>query len=177
MLKIARAIDAAAEHTGRAIAWAALAMVLIQFAIVVMRYVFGIGSIFAQESVVYLHGLLFMLGAAYALLHNAHVRVDIFYASASPRAKAWIDLAGVAVLLLPVCTVIFVYSWPYVVASWAVFEGSKETSGIPGVFLLKTVVLLFAASMILQGLAIALHAILVLTDREPPSAAKSHGGL
>ena len=167
---LARAIDGLNNRVGRIVAWAALAMVLVQFTVVLMRYVYGIGSIFMQESIVYLHGILFMLGAGYTLLHGGHVRVDIFYAGANPRTKAWVDLLGVIVFLAPVCFVIFLFSYPYVQASWAVFEGSKETSGIQGVFLLKTVILIFAFLVALQGVSLALHSILVITGHAEPAA-------
>ncbi len=161
---LARAIDNANETIGRFIAWAALIMVLIQFLVVVMRYVFGLGSIMMQESVIYLHAILFMVGAGYTLLHNGHVRVDVFYREASPQRKALVDLAGVIVFLIPVCVVIWWYSWPYVGASWRVFEGSRETSGIQAVFLLKSVILVFTGLMILQGIALAIKSLLLLIE-------------
>jgi TRAP-type mannitol/chloroaromatic compound transport system permease small subunit len=160
-----RAIDRLNNRIGVTVAWFALAMVLIQFLVVVMRYVFGVGSLFLQESIVYLHGTMFMLGSAYTLLHNGHVRVDVFYREADPRWKAKVDFAGHVFFLIPVCVLIFVYSWPYVLNSWASLEGSRETSGIPAVFLLKTVVLLFCVLMILQGLAQGLKALMVMTGR------------
>jgi len=98
-----RFIDSLNEQTGRFIAWCTVAMVLIQFSVVVMRYVFGISFIWMQESVVYLHSMVFMIGAGYTLLHNGHVRVDVFYRSANFRTKAIIDIFGVIFLLLPVC--------------------------------------------------------------------------
>ncbi|MDP6427967.1 MAG: TRAP transporter small permease subunit [Rhodospirillales bacterium] len=143
-------------------------MVIIQFVVVVMRYVFGVGSIMMQESVIYLHAILFMIGAGYTLLYGGHVRVDIFYRDASARGKAILDLIGIAVFLLPVCILIWWFSWRYVGASWAVFEGSKETSGIQAVFLLKSTILAFAALMGLQGISLAIHSILVLIGAEPP---------
>ncbi len=163
---LARVIDGFNERVGGTVAWAALAMVLVQFTVVLLRYVYGVGSIFMQESIVYLHGILFMLGAGYTLLHGGHVRVDIFYAGANPRTKAWVDLIGVIVFLVPVCMVIFLFSYPYVQASWSVFEGSKETSGIQAVFLLKTVILVFVILLLLQGLSLALHSLLVLTGHD-----------
>ena len=160
-----RAIDRLNNRIGVTVAWFALAMVLIQFLVVVLRYVFGVGSLFLQESIVYLHGTMFMLGSAYTLLHNGHVRVDIFYREADPNWKAKVDFAGHVFFLIPVCVLIFLYSWPYVVSSWASLEGSRETSGIPAVFLLKTVVLIFCVLMILQGLAQGLKALMVMTGR------------
>jgi TRAP-type mannitol/chloroaromatic compound transport system permease small subunit len=141
LLSVARGIDALNENVGKAVAWLALLMVIVQFAVVILRYVFGIGSIFLQESIIYLHAVVFMVGAGYTLLHSGHVRVDIFYREASPRQKAVVDLLGVVVFLVPVCSLIWWASWPYVASSWRVFEGSRETSGIQAVFLLKTVIL------------------------------------
>lgn len=162
MLEVAARIDRLSIAIGKAVAWFTLAMVLIQFAIVLMRYVFGIGSIWMQETILYLHGLIFMLAAAYALAVNAHVRVDIFYREAQPRTKALVDLAGATLFLLPMCAVILVIAWPYVAQSWRIFEGSRETSGIQGVFLLKSAILAFAGLMALQGLALILRAVSAL---------------
>jgi TRAP-type mannitol/chloroaromatic compound transport system permease small subunit len=115
-----------------------------------------------------MHGILFLVGSGYTLLHNGHVRVDIFYREARPVTKAWVDLVGSFALLLPVCLLIWYVSYPYVVNSWAALEGSRETSGIQAVFLLKTVILVFCALMIAQGLSMAAHSILVIAGREEP---------
>jgi TRAP-type mannitol/chloroaromatic compound transport system permease small subunit len=169
-----RAIDRLNETVGRGVAWLALLMVLTQFVVVVMRYVFGVGSIWMQESVVYMHGLLFMVGAGYTLLHGGHVRVDVFYREAEPRTKARVDLAGVILFLLPVCALIIIYSWSYVMKAWAVHEGSLETSGIQAVYLLKTVVLAFAVLVGLQGISLAVRSALILMGIERPAGADEH---
>lgn len=170
MTRLARLIDRINDRIGRAVAWLALVMVLVQFVIVVQRYVFGIGSIWMQESMVYMHATLFMLAAGYTLLHNGHVRVDIFYREASPRRKALTDLAGALFFLLPMCAATAWLAWPYVANSWAIFEGSKETSGIHAVFLLKSVILAFAVLVALQGISLAIHAVRVLKGDEAPSS-------
>lgn len=170
MTRLARLIDRINDRIGRAVAWLALVMVLVQFVIVVQRYVFGIGSIWMQESMVYMHATLFMLAAGYTLLHNGHVRVDIFYREASPRRKALTDLAGALFFLLPMCAATAWLAWPYVANSWAIFEGSKETSGIHAVFLLKSVILAFAVLVALQGVSLAIHAVRVLKGDEAPSS-------
>ncbi|SCA55104.1 Tripartite ATP-independent periplasmic transporter, DctQ component [Candidatus Terasakiella magnetica] len=157
-----RAIDGLNQTVGKTVAWLAVIMVVTQFSVVVMRYVFGIGSIMMQESVVYMHSFLFMVGAGYTLLHNGHVRVDVFYREASIRNKAIIDLFGVVFLLLPVCLLIFTSSWDYVIDSWAIFEGSKETSGIHALFILKSIILVFCVLLALQGIAMALRSFLIL---------------
>lgn len=163
LTRIAGIADAINEWTGRVVAWLALFMVLMQFAVVVMRYVFGLGSVKMQESIVYAHAIVFLAAAGYTLLHNGHVRCDIFYAAASPRRKAWVDLVGVGAFLLPVCAVIAWTAWPYAAAAWAVREGSPEGSlGIPGVYLLKSVILVFAVLVAVQGVALAVRSALRL---------------
>lgn len=161
--KLYLVIDGFNHRLGRIVAWLALAMILVQFFIVVMRYIFGFGTIMLQESVSYLHSLLFLLGAGYTLLHEGHVRVDIYYRDASERAKAIVDLLGSMLFLVPVCVLLWWWSWPYVELSWSIHEGSKETSGIQAVFLLKTTILMFAALVGLQGVSMALRTLLLLT--------------
>lgn len=151
------------KHLGQALAWLTLGMVLLQFAIVVMRYVFGLGSVMAQEAMVYMHATAFLLGASYTLLENGHVRCDIFYRDARPKRRALIDLVGAFVFLLPVCAMILWVSLPYVLNAWAVLEGSSEGRlGIPAVFLLKTAMPICAVLLGLQGLSMALSASLRL---------------
>ncbi len=163
---LARAIDTVNEHVGRVASWLALLMVLLQFVVVVMRYTFGVGFIFMQEGVIYLHATLFMVGAGYTLLHGGHVRVDIFYRDARPRRRALVDLLGVILFLLPVCVIIGWATWPYLEQSWSVFEGSKETSGIHAVYALKSMILAFVVLIALQGLSLALNAVLTLAGRK-----------
>jgi TRAP-type mannitol/chloroaromatic compound transport system permease small subunit len=141
--------------------------VLAEFAVVVLRYAFGLGSIRLQESVLYAHAALFMLAAAWTLQVDGHVRVDVFYAQASPRTRAVIDLVGTIVFLFPVAIAVAVLSVPYVGRSWAIFEGSRETSGLPFVYLLKTLIPLFALLFGLQGVAQAIRAALVLAKPPP----------
>jgi len=175
LARVIGAIDAVNQRAGAAVAWLALAMVLVQFAVVLLRYVFGLSFLMMQESITYMHATLFMVGAGFTLLHDQHVRVDIFYRAASLRRKAWVDLLGVVVFLWPVCALIAAYGWPYVAKAWAVREGSVESSGIPAVYLLKTVILVFAALMALQGLSLALKAFLRLRGQVPPGAAEPDG--
>jgi TRAP-type mannitol/chloroaromatic compound transport system permease small subunit len=156
--KLAGGIDRLTGAVGRAVAWLALAMVLVQFAVVIMRYGLGIGSIWLQESILYAHAALFLLAAAWTLRDDGHVRIDIFYADAAPRTKALVDLGGALLLLLPFMAVLAWYAWPYVMRSWAIYERSQEVSGLPFVYLPKTLLLLFALMMALQGIAQAIRA-------------------
>lgn len=162
IIRIAALIDRVNAGVGRAASWCALAIVLIGFAVVLMRYVLGLGSIWLQESILYAHAALFLLAAAWTLKEGGHVRVDVFYASASPRVKAWVDLLGALLLLLPFCFAVIYFSFPYVQRSWAILERSRETSGLPLVFLLKTLIPLFAAMLALQGLSQAIKSIAML---------------
>ncbi|MFO7552282.1 MAG: TRAP transporter small permease subunit [Haliea sp.] len=148
-----RTIDRFTEASGRLLAWLLLAMALLTTAVVVLRYGFNTGSIMAQEAIIYLHGCVFMLGAAYTLKHDGHVRVDIFYRRFSPRGQAWINALGGIVFLMPLCGFILVSSWDYVEASWVIRETSAEAGGIPAVFLLKTLLPLLALNLFLQALA------------------------
>src|SRR6516165_3164388 len=146
-LRLADSIDRLNTQIGHAAAWLVLVVVLLQFALVVARYLFGLGSLWLSETVIYAHATLFLLAGAWTLSVDAHVRVDIFYADASLRAKAVIDLIGAVLLLLPFALVLLWLSWPYVERSWAILEHSQEASGLPLVFALKTLIPLFAALM------------------------------
>jgi TRAP-type mannitol/chloroaromatic compound transport system permease small subunit len=166
--KIANTIDVINDWIGRCLAWLTLGMVLVTFVVVLMRYVFGLGSTILQESVVYMHAIVFMACAGYALVHNGHVRCDIFYGAASPRAKAVIDIIGSFVFLIPMCVLIVWVSWPYAAASWAVLEGSPEgRMGIPAVFLLKSLILVFAGLLALQSVSLVLQSALFLAGATP----------
>jgi len=164
--RIADAIDRLNGIIGRGVAWLALVIVLSQFAIAVMRYVLGVGSIWLQESVLYGHAALFMLAAAWTLRADGHVRIDILYGQAAPRTKALVDLLGALLLLLPFMAVLGWYAWPYVMRSWAILERSQEVSGLPFVYLLKTLIPLFALTVALQGIAQAIRAWTVLVTRD-----------
>jgi TRAP-type mannitol/chloroaromatic compound transport system permease small subunit len=162
LLSLADAIDRTTTAIGRTVAWASLLVVLVQFAVVLMRYVLGVGSLWVQESIIYAHAALLMLAAAWTLRDGGHVRVDIFYADATPRTKALVDLLGALCLLLPFAVALGMLSTPYVIRSWSILERSRETSGLPIVFLLKTLIPLFALLLALQGISQAIRAAAVL---------------
>lgn len=141
------------EAVGRAVAWLLPVMVFTTLAVVVLRYAFGEGSIILQESVMYMHALVFMLGIPYALKADAHVRVDLFYSRLGSRGRALVNLTGHLLALLPVAMVMILYSRNYVSNAWRVGEGSAEVGGIPGIFLLKTLIPVCAVLLIVQGIA------------------------
>jgi TRAP-type mannitol/chloroaromatic compound transport system permease small subunit len=164
-LQFADRIERLNTAIGRAAAWLVLVIVVVQFALVLARYLFGLGSIWLAETVIYAHAALFLLAAAWTLYAGGHVRVDVFYADASPRTKAIIDLIGAVLLLLPFALVLLWLSWPYVARSWAIFERSQESSGLPLVFALKTLIPVFAVLMALQGLAQVIRTVQALRPR------------
>jgi TRAP-type mannitol/chloroaromatic compound transport system permease small subunit len=160
---IADGIDRLIAAAGRLATWCSLYVVIAEFAVVAMRYLFGLGSIRLQESVLYADAALVMLAAAWVLQVNGHVRVDIFYTRAALRTRALIDLFGAIVFLLPLVVVLLLVAVPYMERSWSVFEGSPQPSGLPYVYLLKTLIPLFAVLVGLQGLAQAIRAALSLS--------------
>ncbi len=165
LLSIANIIERFTDFTGRLVSWLTLAMVLITFGVLVLRYWFDIGSIAMQESVIYMHAAVFLIGSAWTLQQDAHVRVDILYCRCSKKARALIDLLGSVFLLLPFMLFIAGISLQYVADSWSVHEGSREAGGLPGVFLLKTLIPTMAILLILQAMAKTLRAAIVLQGR------------
>ncbi len=165
---IITAIDQFSERLGRSVAWLTLALVLLTFLVVVLRYLFNIGSVALQESLLYIHSLIFMLGAAYTLLHDAHVRVDVLYRPLNARRKALINLLGTLFILFPFCGFIGYISWEYVSNSWGYWEGSRESGGLDAVFMLKGLILTMPLLLILQGIAESLRSILILQGQDIP---------
>jgi TRAP-type mannitol/chloroaromatic compound transport system permease small subunit len=167
MSKLADGIDRLTRAIGRAAAWLVVVVVLLQFALVVARYAFALGSMKLTEAVIYGHAALIMGTAAWTLAAGGHVRVDIFYGQAGARARAAIDLAG-SLLLLPFMLLQLSLSVPHAERSWAIWERSQDVGGLPLVFLLKTMIPTFAALMALQGVAQAIRAAAVLSNRAQP---------
>ena len=162
MIRLINGIDAVSLFLGRTLAWLTLAMVLVMSSVVFMRYGLGRGSILLQDLVTYLYAAVFLLGAAYALRQDAHVRVDIIYRKRSPTWQAWINLSGTLIFLLPFCVFVIWSSWDYVAVSWRIREAAAEPDAIPAVFLLKSLIPAMAATLAMQGVAEALRAIMTL---------------
>lgn len=164
-----RAVDTLNERLGRLVSWLALFMVLTQFIVVLTRYVFGLGWIWMQESIIYMHASVFLAAAGYTLVHDGHVRVDIFYGGMGARGKAIVDFLGGFVFLLPMCAMIAWASFGFVTRAWGIMEGSPEgDNGIPGVYILKSMILVFCALVALQGLVMMARSVLTLSGVEPP---------
>lgn len=160
-----RFAEAVNNVVGRTVAYLTLATVLICATVVIIRYAFETGFIWLQELFIWTHATAFMLGAGFTLMINRHVRVDIVYAGRSQRTQAFLDLLSTIVFLFPWIIVLWYYAWPYVTASWALGEESPQVGGMPGLYLLKSVILGFCALMLLQGLAICARSAIVLGGR------------
>ena len=168
--RLIKVFDAISVTVGDMVRWAALALVLVTGLIVVQRYVFGVSLTKLQESVIYLHAVLFLLSSAATLYNGGHVRVDIVYSKLSDQGKAWTDLLGVYLALIPMCWLILITAESYVGGAWRILERSRESDGLPLVFLLKTAIPVFAVMMIGQGFAMASRAALTLSGETPPPA-------
>ncbi len=157
-------LDRISVTLGRATAWLTLLMVIVTFVVVVMRYLFDFGLIWLQESVVWMHACVFMIGAAYTLQQEEHVRVDIFYRAMSPKRRAWVDLIGVLLFLLPLCVLRAWTSLDYVALSWQLREASRESGGMPYplVPLLKSTLVVMPILLGLQGISMLLRCIRTL---------------
>ncbi|WP_291001784.1 TRAP transporter small permease subunit [Ferrovibrio sp.] len=161
-----RTISAFNTAIGKTFSWLSLGIVLVCFSVVVLRYFLNTGFVWLQDLYVWMNGIMFTGIAGYVLLREGHVRVDIFYRPATVRRKAIIDLIGTFVFLLPFAWVVTYYSWNYVMSSWSIAEQSSNAGGLHGLYVLKSFILVFAAVIALQGLAIAMRSLLVLADKE-----------
>ena len=153
---ISKAIDHAIKVIGTAVSWLTLIMTVITFLIVILRYVFNIGSIWMQESLVWMHSAIFLLGAAYTLKLDEHVRVDIFYRSFSPKQKSWVNIIGAIFFALPVCIFLLIVTGDFVSSSWFVKEISRDAGGLlyPAIPLLKSMLLIMPLLIIFQIISI-----------------------
>ncbi len=163
---IIRLIGGLNSIVGRVFSWCALAIVLVCFSVVVLRYAFATSFVWMQDLYIWLNGAMFTAVAGFALLRDDHVRVDIFYRHASHTRKAIADLVGAVLFLLPFTAVVLVYSMPFVLRSWKYTEASANVGGMPGLFVLKSFIIAFAVLLALQGIALVLRSILVLGGRE-----------
>ncbi len=175
---IVRAICGFNGLLGRIFSFFSLGIVLVCFLVVTMRYLFRAGSVPMQDLYVWLNGMMFMGIAGYTLMRDGHVRVDVFYRDAPTRRKALIDMVGVVVFVVPFLAVLAVWSFPYVKGSWRLNEVSANVGGLPGLYVLKSFILVFVVMVGLQALAMFLRGVLVLAGREDllPAGMRYSGG-
>jgi TRAP-type mannitol/chloroaromatic compound transport system permease small subunit len=182
LLHIADAIDRFQDRVGRVLYWLTLAMIVIGAYNAVVRYLdkytgMTLSSNFYLELQWYLFAILFLLGAAYALRHDAHVRVDIFYSRLTDRGRAWINLLGTVLFLFPFCILMLWVSWPAVMNSWEVLEMSPDPGGLPR-YPIKSIIPLAFLLFMVQGIPLFLRSLAVLmgADGVRANPESSHGG-
>ena len=169
MAALIETLDRLNRRVGEFVAWLLVAMVIVTFAVVVLRYAFDVGWVWVQESVTWMHACVFMLAAAYTLACDDHVRVDVFYRDMSPRRRAIVDLAGTVLFLLPVTAFLLVTGFEYAAVSWRIGETSREAGGLPFPWpsLMKTAIPAASLMLMLQGVVIAGRAVIALRNGEP----------
>jgi len=161
-----RWIDTLNEWIGRGVSWVTLALVLVVFVDVVMRYLFNTSYVFTQELEWHLFAFIFLIGAGYTLLHDGHVRVDIIYQRFGKKGRAWINLIGVIFFLLPGCIMVIITSWQFVYNAWAVMEGSPDPGGIPYRFIVKGTITIGFVLLTLQGISLGISSLLQILGKE-----------
>lgn len=169
---IADFLDGFSDLTGRAIAWLSPIMVILTCAVVVARYIMGRNTTAMADTVMYMHAIVFLLGAAYALNKGAQVRVDIFHRNFSPRQKAWVEAIGCIIFLLPFCGLIAFASYGYVDQAWETKEGARDANGLPFVYLLKTMLPIAATTLALQAIADTCRSLSVLMHTDNSETGK-----
>ena len=163
---ICRIVDTLNEWIGRGVSWVTLGLVLVVFTDVVMRYLFKTSFVFVQELEWWLFGFIFLIGAGYTLLHDAHVRVDILYQRLGYKGRAWINMVGVIFFLVPGCLLIIITSIKFVGNSYSVLEGSPDPGGIPYRFIVKSLIPIGFSLLLLQGFSLGIHSFLQLVGIE-----------
>jgi TRAP-type mannitol/chloroaromatic compound transport system permease small subunit len=171
--KLSALIDSLNQWVGRGVAWVTLGLVLVVFVDVVMRYVFRTSFVFTQELEWHLFGFIFLIGAGYTLLHDGHVRVDIIYQRVGFKTRAWINLCGVILFLIPGCIMVIFTSWIFMHNSFAILEGSPDPGGIPFRFVLKACLPVGFTLLLLQGISLGIHSLLQIMGIEKAKEAQS----
>ena len=169
LLALAGGIDKLNEWIGRGVSWVTTGMVAVVFVDVVMRYAFKTSFVFVQELEWHLFAFIFLIGAGYTLLHDGHVRVDIIYQKLGPKGQAWINLVGTITCLIPGCIMIIDSSWPWVMASFSILEGSPDPGGIPYRFIIKACIPVGFVLILFQGFSLGLNSLLVILGKIEPN--------
>ncbi len=170
---LSRYIDKLNQWVGRGVAWVTLGLVLVVFADVVMRYLFNTSFVFTQELEWHLFGFIFLIGAGYTLLHDGHVRVDIIYQRLGLKGRAWINLIGVIIFLIPGCIMVMTTSWKFMANSFAILEGSPDPGGIPFRCVLKGCIPVGFTLLLLQGISLGIHSLMQILGIEEVNEGQS----
>jgi TRAP-type mannitol/chloroaromatic compound transport system permease small subunit len=170
---ICRWIDGVNELVGRMVSWVTLGLVVVIFIDVAMRYLFNTSYVFTQELEWHLFAFIFLIGAGYTLLHEGHVRVDIFYQRLGFKGRAWVNLLGVILFLLPGCAMVMTTSWKFMLNSFVILEGSPDPGGIPWRFIVKGFIPAGFFLLIIQGVSLGIHSLLQIWGIETEERTES----
>jgi TRAP-type mannitol/chloroaromatic compound transport system permease small subunit len=163
---LSRWIDTLNQWVGRGVSWVTLALVLVVFVDVVMRYLFNTSFVFTQELEWHLFGFIFLMGAGYTLLHDGHVRVDIIYQRVGLKPRAWINLCGVILFLIPGCIMVIITSFKFALNAFEIMEGSPDPGGIPFRFVIKSCIPVGFTLLLLQGISLGMHSVMQILGIE-----------
>ena len=153
------------KFAGYICAFLVVFMTLNVFVVVLLRYLFGISFIWMQETYVWMHAYIFMMGAGFTYLMDDHVRIDIIYKSSSSTYRALVDIIGNILLLLPFLYIIWIFSFPFVYKSWLMNEISREAGGLRMLYLLKFAILIFVILLVIQTLSRIINNILFILKK------------
>lgn len=164
--KFLKFIESINEFVGRGVSWVTFGLVLIVFTDVIMRYVFRTSFVFVQEMEWHMFSFVFLIGAGYALLHDEHVRVDIFYQRMSKKKKAWVNFIGCVFFLFPGCYLIVATSIPFAYSSFAILEGSPDPGGVPFRFIIKGCISVGFILVAIQGISLVIRSFCTIAGIE-----------
>ena len=166
MRKIINFINNITEKTGSLVSWVSVLMVVVISLDVIIRYLFKFTFIWIVELEIYLFGFLFLFGSGYTLKHGKHVRVDVFYSKLSEKGKAWIDLLGGLLYLVPWCYITIMGSWKYAYSSFLIGESSAQPGGLPALYILKFAITIGFFFLLLQGSSNILNSIYIIFKKK-----------
>jgi TRAP-type mannitol/chloroaromatic compound transport system permease small subunit len=159
-------IDRLIKHIGQAVSWLTVVLVLVIVVDVFLRYVFNTTSAASFELEWHLFAAIFLLGSAYTLQNDKHVRVDVFYHRFSEKKKAWVNLIGTVFLLLPFCIVAFYESLSFVSSSYSVLEISPDPGGLPARYIIKSAIPIGFFLLGMQGVSILLKSLKLIAKND-----------
>lgn len=166
MEKVIKTMNNITDKVGELSSWLAVFMVVIISLDVIIRYLFQFTFIWIVELEIYLFGFMFLLGSGYALKHEKHVRVDVFYSKMTNRNKAFMDLFGGLFYMVPWCLVVMSGSWKYAYSSFLMGEGSAQPGGLPALYILKFAIFLGFTLLLFQGIAQLLNSINIILKKK-----------
>ena len=168
--KTSHLIHQFSEKTGRAVSWLCVLLVLLICYDVIMRALIDDTATWIIELEWHIFSLIFLLGAAYTLKHDRHVRVDLFYSKFSVKDKAWVNFFGTLIFLVPWCLVLIIFSYQFALGAYTIGEGSPNPNGLPARYIIKFSITLGVVFLLLQAIAMLIDALFVILNKNKPDS-------